>query len=197
MKALTQKQTRVLDFIKHFVSQHKFPPTIREISDHFSISLRAGYDHIRALEKKQFVRCGNGRSRAIEVIDYPTPESGTRVIPILGVVRAGIPGSENQDGYVTVPEDFLHNGQYFALRIKGDSMIGAGIMEGDIAIIQEKNSARNGEIIVAMLDDSVTLKRYFRETNRVRLQTENPNYSAIYTQDIKILGRLAHIIRNY
>lgn len=210
MKGLTARQTEVLNFIKSFIREHKFPPTVREVSQNFHMSVRGAYDHIKALEKKHVLRCNNMRSRAIEVLDrggsqyaeLPGNEKEEGLqhrIPILGSVAAGKPihAEENWDGHVSVPSEFLRSGRHFALKIRGESMTGAGIMEGDLAIIKEQSTAENGEIIVAMLEDSVTLKRFYREANRVKLQSENSEYAPMYTRDIRILGKLEHIIRTY
>jgi repressor LexA len=121
-------------------------------------------------------------------------------IPLLGSVAAGVPilAEENFDGNILLHHSMLKkNKKYFALKVKGDSMSGAGILEGDTAIIEKQNTVRNGEIAVAVIDEAVTLKRFFRESSRIRLQAENPAYKPIYSQDVKILGRLSGIIRNY
>ncbi len=200
MKGLTKRQTEVLSFIKGYIKEHKFPPTVREISENFSISVRGAYDHIKALEKKQVLRCDNMRSRAMEVIDgAQDDEELLSKIPILGTVAAGKPISseENYEGFVTMPRDLIKGSRHFAVHVRGDSMIDAGIMEGDLAIVQEQSTAENGEIVVAMMDEAVTLKRFYREANRIRLQSENRKYPPIYTRDLRILGTLAHIIRSY
>ena len=119
-------------------------------------------------------------------------------VPILGVVAAGRPilADENWDGAVPVHSTLLKkNRQYFALRVKGDSMKDAGILEKDTALIQKQNTAKNGDIVVAVVDDKVTIKRFFKEANRVRLQPENPSHNPIYSQDVRVLGKLAYIIR--
>lgn len=198
MKNLTKRQSEVLDFIRVFIDSHKYPPTIREIAQHFEISVKGAYDHVKALEKKDVISCDTNRSRAIEICS----ENGSEEIlsiPLLGSVAAGSPlmAAENFDGFLSVPSSLLRPGDYFALSVKGDSMINAGIFDGDTAIIRQKTTAENGEIIVAMIDDSVTLKRFFREKNRVKLKAENDAYSPIFTQDIKILGKLVKILRDY
>ena len=203
MKKVTDRQEEILTFIRQFIITHKFPPTFREISDHFNISVRGAYDHIKALEKKGFIRCDKNRSRAIEIInerdDLNPNAADIREIPRLGVVAAGFPilSEENWDGTIQMPAHMLKPGNYFALDVKGMSMQNAGIIDGDIAIIQQQSVANNGDIVVAMVDDAVTLKRYFMEHNRVQLKAENPDYPSIFTREVKILGILAHIFRNY
>jgi repressor LexA len=200
MKGLTRKQQEVLDFIKEFIDTNKYPPTIREVADHFKISVKGSYDHIKALEKKKFLRCHVNRSRAIEVM-IPEGEENDKVsrLPILGTVAAGKPlfAAENFDGTIRVPVQFLGKGKYFVLNVKGDSMRDVGIMDGDIAIINYRNHAENGDIVVAVLDEAVTLKRFFRQKNRIMLKAENPAYAPIFTQDVKIIGKLECIIRRY
>lgn len=198
MKNLTKRQSEVLNFIKSFIDSHKYPPTIREIAQNFEISVKGAYDHVKALEKKDVIICDTNRSRAIEVCSGEEKKE-ILSIPILGHVAAGIPllATDNFDGYISIPSDMLKPGEYFALNVKGDSMINAGILDGDTALIKQKPTAENGEIIVAMIDDAVTLKRFYKEKNRVKLQAENDAFSPIYTQDIKILGKLVKILRDY
>jgi repressor LexA len=200
MKAITKRQSEVLEYIKAFIDKHHFPPTIREISEHFDISVKGAYDHVKALERKAFIRIDTNRSRTIEVLDDARSSSDRTVeIPILGNVAAGIPllAEENREGSVRVPADLIHSGAHFALHVSGDSMKDAGIMDGDIAVFRQQPLANNGDIVVAMVDEAVTLKRFFREKNRVRLQAENTAYPPIFTQNVKVLGKLAHLIRSY
>ena len=200
MKAPTRRQTEVLDFIKSFLFNHKYPPTIREIASHFGISVKGAYDHVKALEKKGLIACDNNRSRAIEIIDPPSDEDSDHVnVPLLGHVAAGMPlfAEENYEGTMTLPASMVGNGRVFALRVEGESMTGAGIMDGDVAVFAQQPFAENGQIVVAMVDEAVTLKRFYKEKNRVRLQAENPAYPPMYTADVRILGRLVSLIRSY
>jgi repressor LexA len=199
MKAITKRQSEVLDYIKAFISEHKFPPTIREISEFFSISVKGAYDHVKALEKKAFIRLDTNRSRTIEVLGHDLDTDRTVEIPVLGHVAAGVPllAEENLEGAVKLPEEYVRSAPHFALRVRGDSMRDAGIMDGDVAVIRHQKVADNGDIVVAMVDDAVTLKRFFKEKNRVRLQSENPEYPPMFTQNVRILGKLAHLIRRY
>lgn len=149
------------------------------------------------------IRYDANRSRTIEVLVAPEEEVQSpellREIPILGSVAAGLPvlAAENLEGTIAVPEEQLSKGVYFALRVRGDSMSGAGILDGDVAVIKQQAVADNGDIVVAMVDEAVTIKRFFREPSRVQLRAENPRYSPIYTRDVRILGRLSQIIRQY
>ncbi|MFO8042684.1 MAG: transcriptional repressor LexA [Alkalispirochaeta sp.] len=201
MKPLTHRQEEVLEFIRDYISGNKYPPTIREISENFTISVKGAYDHVKALEKKERIRCDTNRSRAIEILGESGSDEERLVteVPVLGSVAAGAPllAEENHDGFVPVPKAMLGNKRYFAVNVSGDSMIGAGIMDGDTAIIAQQPVAENGEIVVAMVDEAVTLKRFYKESNRVQLKSENPAYPPIYTRDARILGTLAHIVRSY
>jgi repressor LexA len=200
MKGLTKRQHDVLEFIKSYIASHKFPPTIREVAEHFKISVKGSYDHIKALEKKKYIKCNVNRTPAIEVILDEEHGTGTVIqVPILGNVAAGKPlfAEENFEGVVKVPEQYIGKGKHFALNVKGDSMQDAGIMDGDIAIINHQNHADNGDIIVAVIDEAVTLKRFFKEKNRIMLKAENRAFPPIYSQNIRILGRLSYLIRKY
>jgi repressor LexA len=199
MKKLTNRQSEVLSFIRNYLNKHKYPPTIREIAGNFSISVKGAYDHVKALEKKEKIRCNINRSRAIELIGADAEEEEFITIPIIGNVAAGIPlfAEENQEGTVKLPATSLKKGKHFALQVKGDSMQDAGILDGDLAIFLHQNTADNGNIVVAMVNEAVTLKRFFKEKNRVKLKAENPVYPPIYTQNIQILGKLEYIFRQY
>jgi repressor LexA len=200
MKAPTKRQTEVLDFLKSFLSRHKYPPTIREIAAHFGISVKGAYDHVKALEKKGLIACDNNRSRAIEIIETQSDSDDIqRQVPLLGHVAAGMPlfAEENNEGSLSLPASMVGSGDVFALRVEGESMIGAGIMDGDVAVFAHQPNAENGQIVVAMVDEAVTLKRFYKEKNRVRLQAENPAYPPLYTADVRILGRLVALVRSY
>jgi len=202
MKELTKRQKEVLSFIAAYIKGHSYPPTIREIGDHFSISVKGAYDHIAALKRKKCLKQDNNRSRTMELVQSKVDEDlGTiSKVPIVGTVAAGTPilSEENWEGTITLHQSMLKkNKVYFAVRVRGDSMSGAGIMDGDMAIIEKMTVVRNGEIAVAVIDDAVTLKRFFKENARIKLQAENPDYKPIYCQDVRILGRLAQIIRYY
>ena len=165
MKGITARQQEVLTFISGFTKENEYPPTVREIGDHFGISLRAVQDHIAALQKKGFLSLSQKRSRSIRVLQGGNAEPSPFVskVPLLGTVAAGKPllCEENLDGYVNLTEPFVRPGKsYFALRVRGQSMINAGILEGDLAIIEQAEVAVDGQIVVAVLDDAITLKRY-------------------------------------
>ncbi|GHV45496.1 LexA repressor [Spirochaetia bacterium] len=201
MKELTQRQKEVLSFIAGYINEHSYPPTIREIADFFSISVKGAHDHVTALKKKGSLKFEDKRSRTMELVgdDRKSKEHFVE-IPLLGTVAAGQPilAESNYEGSIFLHDSILKkNKKYFALKVRGDSMSGAGIMDGDMAVIEKQTAVRNGEIAVAVVDEAVTLKRFFKESNRVKLQAENPAYSPIYSQNVRIYGRLAQILRSY
>mgnify|MGYP002777226488 FL=1 len=199
MKELTDRQREVLDFIERYHGERSYPPTIREIAEFFRISVKGAYDHLKALEKKGYMRLGENRSRSIELLGKSYSPSPLAEIPLLGSVAAGKPifADENFESSVHVPAAMAAKGRCFALRVRGDSMTGAGILDGDIAVIEQRHTADDGDIVVAMLEDSVTLKRFYREKGRIRLAAENPAFAPIYTQDVRVLGALRGIMRSY
>lgn len=202
MKELTARQKEVLSFIAEYIGAHSYPPTIRDVAEYFSISVKGAHDHVTALKRKGVLKQTDKRSRTMEVVktgDDREP-AGFVEIPILGTVAAGQPilSEENWDGSIKVDQSLLKkNKSYFAVKVRGDSMTGAGIMDGDTAVIEKQNIVKNGDIAVAVVDDAVTLKRFYRESSRIRLEPENPEYSPIYTRNVRILGRLAQIVRLY
>jgi repressor LexA len=204
MKEVTARQHEVLVFISGYIRSHKYPPTIREIGQHFGMSVKGAYDHILALKKKGKLTWER-QSRTME-LTTPAPcgrwdgMTDDVDIPILGNVAAGLPlmAVENYDGSVFLHHSLLNGSKsYFAVRVQGDSMIGAGIMDGDLAIIEQQETADNGQIVIAMINDAMTLKRFFRERYRIRLQAENPAYPPFFSRNVQILGRLAHVLRSY
>jgi repressor LexA len=201
MRELTDRQIEVMEFIQEFIRENTYPPTIREIASSFNFSVKAAYDHVKAIEKKGIIKTGNNKSRSLEIMDETySPAVEIRHIPLLGTVAAGLPlmAEENMEGTMPFAESLLGTGEYFALHIQGDSMIDAGICNGDIAVIRHTSQVENGDIIVARIDEeSVTIKRYFKEQNRIRLQPENPAFAPIYTRDMRILGKLHMIMRSY
>ncbi|MFC2329850.1 MAG: transcriptional repressor LexA [Treponema sp.] len=203
MKQITDRQKEVFSFIENFTKANDYPPTVREISEHFGISLRAVQDHISALQKKGFISTEQKRSRSIRILE-DKKQSISKIfvdkVPLLGTVAAGRPllCEENLDGYVNLTEPFIRPGKtYFALRVRGSSMINAGILEGDLAVIEQSSTAVDGQIVVAVLDDAITLKRFYKESARIRLQPENPDFQAIYCQNVRIVGILSSIVRTY
>ena len=201
MKKLTIRQNEVLSFISDYIRENSYPPAVREVAEHFSISVKGAHDHITALRRKGYLKQADKRPRTLGLTELSNGNEAALIeIPLLGTIAAGFPlmAEENFDGSLELPSSMLReNKEYFALKVKGDSMIGAGILEGDTAIIEKQETASNGEIVVALMDDSTTLKRFYRECNRIKLQAENPAIPPIYSHEVKILGRLSGIIRDY
>jgi repressor LexA len=203
MREPTKRQEEVLTFIAEYINEHTYPPTIREIADYFAISVKGAHDHVTALKKKGLVKQDGKRSRTMELVWEGNRKNGVLEIDILGTVAAGMPilSEENKDGSIRLDNSFLKkNKEYFALMIRGDSMVGAGIMDGDTVVIEKQDTVRNGEIAVVMLDEAVTLKTFYRESTRIRLQPENSKYPPIFCssdEDVRVLGRVAHVFRSY
>ena len=203
MKGITDRQKEVLTYISNYTEENSYPPTVRDISEHFGISLRAVQDHILALQKKGFLSQSQKKARSIRVLSDcrdKEPQTYISKVPLLGNVAAGKPllSEENLDGYVNLTEPFVRPGKsYFALRVRGQSMINAGILDGDLAVVEQSSIAIDGQIIVAVIDDAITLKRYYKESGRIRLQPENPEFQAIYSTDVRIVGVLSNIVRTY
>lgn len=201
MKELTDRQRQILQFVSDYTEENSFPPTVRETADYFSVSIKAIQDHFAALTKKGYLLKDEKHARSLKVVGNVTKKTSKGIkIPLLGSVAAGKPifCDENYENSIFLAEPFIRPGNsYFALHVKGTSMINAGINDGDLAIIKQQSVANNGDIVVAIIEDSVTLKRFFKETSRVCLKAENPEFKPIYSQDVKILGKLSHIIREY
>lgn len=200
VKPLTKKQEAIFLFIKQSIKKTGFPPTVREIGNQFSITVKGAYDHLKAIEKKGYLRCEAGKSRAIELLvnkDDVYPDVCS--IPVVGTIAAGIPvlAQENIESYIQLPSGLLPQGTLFALRIKGDSMTGAGIFDGDIAVIKQQSDANNGAIVAALLDDEATLKILKKTERKVHLLSANEKYGVITADTISILGTLAAIFRTY
>lgn len=201
MKELTSRQREILQFISDYIENNSFPPTVRETAAHFSVSIKAIQDHFTALSKKGYLFKDEKRSRSLKILGNVNKKTREGYkIPVLGSVAAGKPifCEENYEDTIYLSEPFIKPGNsYFALHVRGTSMINAGINDGDLAIIKQQSTANDGDIIVAIIDDSVTLKRFYKESTRIRLQAENPEFNPIYSQDVKVLGKLSHIIREY
>ena len=203
MKTLTERQKEVLEFIARFSEENGYPPTVREIGENFGISLRAVQDHIAACQKQGYLSQCQKRSRSFRVIkgdNFSESKTFVTKVPKLGTIAAGKPllSEENLDGYVTIAEPFVKPGKtYFALNVRGASMVNAGILEGDLAIIEQTEMAAEGQIVVAVVDNAITLKRFYKEQDRIRLQPENPDFQPIYASDVKIAGIMVGLVRTY
>jgi len=199
-KDLTDKQQLILNYIKEAINDSGFPPTVREIGDKFGITVKGAYDHMKAIEKKGFIRTEHNKSRAIVIVDDESEIRSSGIsIPLLGRIAAGSPilAEENIEDYLSFPEEMFSNGDFFALTVRGDSMIDGGIFDGDIAVIKQQNTANNGEIVAALLDDEATLKVFQKTANAIKLLPKNEAYKPIESTEVTIMGKLAAIFRSY
>ncbi len=193
---ITEKQKETLDFIIEYYKEKGYTPTLKDISDKFHISIRASFDRVGALIKKHYIKRDKGARTLVIKKEYISADA---FIPLLGEISAGIPleSPENIDYYLPFDQSFFPDGDYFALNVKGDSMIGAGIMPKDILIIKKQSYARNKDIIVAMLDGETTVKRVFFENSMVILKPENDKYDIIRKKYIGILGKVVALLRRF
>lgn len=203
MKGLTDRQREVLDFIKRYIESNSYAPAVRDIAKQFSITVKAAHDHLKALERKGAIHSSEGISRSTGVVGFsPAPTIETISIPVLGATAAGLPilAEENKEFELHIPTTLIPGkGPYFALHVEGDSMVDAGILDGDLAIIKQTGNANNGEIVVARVgeENRVTLKRFYLTSNAIELRPENPKYGSLYSKDVTVLGKLHMIIRDY
>ncbi len=197
---LSQKQIEILEFIKMEIQKKGYPPAVREICNGVSLkSTSTVHSHLEKLEHKGYIRKDPTKPRAIEVLDrFDMPINKNVVnVPIVGKVTAGQPilAVENIEDTFPVPKDLVDENNVFMLKIQGESMIDAGIYDGDFVLIKQQSDAINGEIVVALLEDSATVKRFFKEKDYIRLQPENQFMSPIITKDVKILGKVIGLFR--
>jgi repressor LexA len=200
---LTDRQRQILDFIKSETRKHGYPPTVRDIGAAVGLSSSSTvHSHLAALEAKGLIRRDPSKPRALEVLEHDKPApspaySNVRELPVLGAVAAGSPilATENIEQTIPLPTEIAREDSTFVLRVKGDSMVDAGIFDGDFVVVRQQQSADNGDIVVAMLEEEATVKRFFREADRVRLQPENAAMEPIYTRDVSVLGKVVAVFR--
>lgn len=206
---LSTRQKKILTYIRDYVRGHGYPPSVREIGK--AVNLRSSstvHGHLSRLEAKGFLRRDADKPRALELLDVEgfgaaysnRTNPAIRNVPVLGRVPAGNPTLAIQEAETTfpLPSEWIHSSEdAFMLRVDGDSMIGAGILPGDLLAVRRQPHAYNGDIVVALLGEEVTVKRFFRETDRIRLQPENPRMEPIYAQEINILGRVIGLVRRF
>jgi repressor LexA len=199
---LTKRQQQILDFIRGEIHRCGYPPSVREIGEAVGLSSSSTvHSHLAALEAKGFIRRDPSKPRALEVLDYRDTDRGidlssVRAVPVVGQVAAGQPilAAENIEQTMSLPVEIADDST-FILRVRGESMIEAGIMDGDFVVVRQQPTAENGEIVVAMLDDSATVKTFYRESDRIRLQPENSTMEPIYSRDVSILGKVVALFR--
>lgn len=200
---LTPTQEKVFEFLKDFLREKGFPPTLREIASHFGLRGPKGPQKtLNILERKGYIRKFPGGSRAIEILSYPQ-FSLTHIlsVPIVGRVRAGEPilAIENIEGYINLDRSLVSSGDIFLLRVQGDSMIEAHIQDGDFALVKPQPNAENGEIVVALIEDEATIKRIFMKRDLIRLEPANPQMEPIIVKKgekkVTIVGKVVGIFR--
>lgn len=207
MQELTEMQSKIYEYIKSEIKKG-VTPSIREICKAVGLSSTSSiHYHLDNLEQMGYISRPKSKKRCIEILENDfymdstdsvnTPEYSN--VPIVGTVAAGTPilAEENIEGYFTVPTNYLTNEQTFMLRIKGNSMINAGILNNDLVLVKETSSAQDGEIIIALIDDSATCKTFYKEEEYIRLQPENDTYEPIYVRDCSIIGKVIGLFRSY
>ena len=197
---ISGKQTEILEYIKEQIIQKGYPPSVREICTAVHLkSTSSVHSHLETLEKNGYIRRDPTKPRAIEIVDdeFNMTRREMRNIPVLGHVAAGLPlfAEQNISGYFPLLSDELPGGNLFMLNVRGESMINSGIYDGDKIIVQQTPVAKNGDIIVALVEDSATVKTYYKEDGRYRLQPENDTMEPIYVDEVIILGRVVGLYR--
>ncbi|MDD3222223.1 MAG: transcriptional repressor LexA [Clostridia bacterium] len=197
---LTEKQKEILEYIKSEILSKGYPPSVREICTAVHLkSTSSVHAHLSSLEDKGFIRRDPTKPRTIEIIDddFALTRREVTNVPILGTITAGLPilAHEHIEDYFPIPVEYLPNAVTFMLKVRGDSMINAGIYSGDTVIVEQRSTAKNGDIVVALIDDSATVKTYYKESGYYRLQPENDAMEPIITDHLEILGKVIGLVR--
>ena len=201
-KALTTRQQEIYDFLKQQILERGYPPSVREICEAVHLkSTSSVFAQLERLENKGYIKRDPSKPRAIEICDssFQSIRTETASIPIVGTVAAGQPilATQNIDSYFPIPMERVPSGQAFVLRVKGDSMVNIGIMNGDFVMVESCNEAKNGDLVVAMVDDSATVKNFYKEDGHIRLQPQNDSMEPIIVDDCTILGKVFGVYRFY
>ena len=199
---ITEKQQEILDYMKTQIINRGFPPSVREICEAVNLkSTSSVHSHLESLEKNGYIRRDPSKPRAIEIVDDCYNLTRRELVngPMVGTVTAGQPilAVENIEGYFPIPMEYMPNHETFMLRVKGESMINAGIFDGDQILVQKQNTANNGDFVVALIDDSVTVKTFYKENGYFRLQPENDTLEPIIVNDVSILGKVIGLFRMF
>ncbi|HPY12443.1 MAG TPA: transcriptional repressor LexA [Sphaerochaeta sp.] len=205
MRELTDRQRDVAQFISSYIQKNNYAPAVRDIATHFNFSVKAAHDHLRALEAKQVIRTTDGISRSIEIIGEEfSPYDEMIQVPVIGSIAAGTPlmSEENTEYFLPLPSTMLSGGRntYFALKVRGESMIEDGIFDGDIAIMKKCEVAETGDVVAATVgeaDDGITLKGFYPSGGNIELRPANASMGSIITRSCTIHGKLHLLIRNY
>ncbi|ADL68889.1 transcriptional repressor LexA [Thermoanaerobacterium thermosaccharolyticum] len=198
---ISLKQQEIIEFIKSEINRKGYPPSVREIGKAVGLkSTSTVHGHLSRLEKKGYIRRDPTKPRAIEVLNNDKRDlSDVIKLPVIGKVTAGSPilAVENIDEYYSIPRDLIvgYEGESFILKVRGESMINAGILDGDYIIVRKQSYADNGDIIVALIEDEATVKRFYKESDHIRLQPENPSMDPIIVDNVMVLGKVVGVIR--
>ena len=197
---ITKKQSEILEYIKSQILNKGYPPSVRDICEAVDLkSTSSVHSHLETLEKNGYIRRDPTKPRAIEIIDdnFNLVRREVVNVPIIGRVAAGQPilAVENVESYFPVPMEFMPNEQCFMLKVQGDSMINAGIFDGDTILVEQRQTARNGDMVVALVEDSATVKTFYQEADHIRLQPENDSMEPIIVPSCQILGKVFGVIR--
>ena len=199
-RKITAKQEEILNYIKNEILERGFPPAVREICQAVGLkSTSSVHSHLESLEKNGYIRRDPTKPRAIEILDDSFQMVRREMVngPVVGTVAAGQPilAEQNIDSYYPIPAEFMPNEQTFILKVKGDSMVNAGILNGDSVVVKQQSTAHNGEIVVALVEDSATVKTFYKEDGHIRLQPENDTMDPIIVDDCQILGKVFGVFR--
>lgn len=197
---ITKKQQEILEYIKAQILDRGFPPAVREICEAVNLkSTSSVHSHLETLEKNGYIRRDPTKPRAIEILDDTFNLTRREVVnvPLIGQVAAGEPilAQEHIENYFPIPMEFMPNKQTFMLKVKGESMINVGIFDGDMVLVEEASTARNGEMVVALVEDGATVKTFYKEEGIYRLQPENDNMDPIIVKEVSILGKVIGVFR--
>ena len=197
---ISKKQKEILEYIKSQILERGFPPAVREICEAVNLkSTSSVHSHLETLEKNGYIRRDPTKPRAIEILDdsFNLTRREMVNVPIIGQVAAGEPilAQENIENYFPIPTEFMPNNKTFLLKVKGESMINAGILDGDMVLVEQTPSASNGEMVVALVDDGATVKTFYKEEGIFRLQPENDTMDPIIVEDCQILGKVFGVFR--
>ena len=192
-KGLTRRQQEILTFIQRYTDAHGYPPSVREIGQALGLtSSSTVHSHLSALEKKGYLRRDPSKPRALEILkdERDVPAKKVVPLPVIGQVTAGLPilAQQNIEDYFPLPQEFVRSDECFILKVRGDSMVDAGIFDGDMLVVRRQQTAKDRDIVVARMEDEATVKRFFREDGRIRLQPENASMEPIITRDVAIEG---------
>lgn len=199
MEKLTKQQERALKVIRRTIQQRGYPPSVRELCDLLGLkSTATAHTYLRTLERKGYIKRAPFRSRALEVVEKADEGSDAVMVPVVGRVRAGVPilAVENIEDIVPLPRSFVRSERAFLLKVEGDSMVEAGIQDGDYVLVRQQDTADDGDIVVALLEDEATVKVFYRDREGVRLEPRNPNFEPIIAKDVKILGKVIGLYRS-